>query len=63
MSETLYYLSLTGKYPFGKPLWKKRSLARDCSNDAELKRMKKFNATFGTNVISIKLPKFSVNSY
>lgn len=57
MNETLHYLSLAGKYPFGKPIWKKRSIVRECNNDAELKRMKKFNSTFGTNVINIKLPK------
>lgn len=58
MNKTLFYLSLSGKEP-KQPLSRKLSLARDCNNHEELKKLKKFNAMFGTNIVDIKLPKHS----
>ena len=59
MSQTLYTLTIAGKYPRNSLQYKKRSLAADCNNEAEMKRLKKFDAMFGNNSKNIKLPNYS----
>lgn len=50
-------IALPSKLLNNKPTFVKRSLAKDCNNQEEVKRLKRFKAMFGSNDHGPKLYK------